>query len=151
MDNKELIARLKNCGMPGSMEMRAAKALEAAQAEIAKLRKVTQSIGADGPSEDDVMQMGRNFGDWENGFNTASQLIEARIAAAAGASPAQPSQARGLSDTTRLDFLDENKGRNVFSIASNWYTRANYGQPYRKRKSLRDAVDAVINTKGTSS
>ena len=70
--------------------------------------------------------------------------------AAAGASP-QPAEPVGLSDTQRIDFLDENKGSNVLSLAGSWYTRPGYGQPYKKRTSLRYAVDAAINAKGAAS
>ena len=92
------------------------------------------------------------YGVHHNDATDAVGYIEQAIAImqAALAQQVQPSQAPELNDTQRIDFLDANKGSNLFSIAGNWYTRSGYGQPYKKRKSLRDAVDAAINAKGAT-
>lgn len=52
-------------------------------------------------------------------------------------------------DAARINYLNKNKEKNVFSIVSSWYTRPGYGQPYKKRKSLREAIDAAIAAEET--
>jgi hypothetical protein len=47
-------------------------------------------------------------------------------------------------DTKRLDFMDKHGSSKVFSIIDNWYTRTGYGMPYKKHKSIRDAIDAAM-------
>lgn len=47
--------------------------------EINRLMRVTHNCGADSLSEDDVIAEGRNFGDWEAGFDAAITVIENRI------------------------------------------------------------------------
>lgn len=46
-------------------------------------------------------------------------------------------------DTIRLDWLDADESRCVFHLGKSWYTRPSYGMPYRKRASLREAIDAA--------
>lgn len=54
-------------------------------------------------------------------------------------------QARGenVLDTMRLDWLDADESRCVSHLGKSWYTRPSYGLPYRKRASLREAIDAA--------
>ena len=59
--------------------------MNALQAEIARLRQATFQVGADGPSEDDLIRDGRNFGDWEAGFSEAVRIINSRMALPANA------------------------------------------------------------------
>lgn len=53
-------------------------------------------------------------------------------------------QQRSAEDTARLDWLEADVGKRVFHLGEAWYIRTNYGQPYRKQKSLREAIDAAI-------
>jgi len=46
-------------------------------------------------------------------------------------------------DAARLDWLENDVGCRVFHLGKSWYTRANFGMPYRKRASLREAIDAA--------
>lgn len=46
-------------------------------------------------------------------------------------------------DTAMLDWLDADANEHVFHIGKTWYTRPSYGQPYRKRPNLRDAIRAA--------
>lgn len=54
----------------------------------------------------------------------------------------QPSPA--ALDAARLDWLESDAGCRVFHLGKSWYTRANFGMPYRKQASLREAIDAAI-------
>jgi hypothetical protein len=51
-------------------------------------------------------------------------------------------------DAQRLDFLDSTHGKHVVELGGRWYTRANYGMPIKKRKNLRDAIDAAKAAQG---
>lgn len=53
-------------------------------------------------------------------------------------------------DTMRLDWLDADDSRCVFHLGKSWYTRPSYGLPYRKRASLREAIDAAIDAARTA-
>lgn len=55
------------------------RTVDSLQAEIDRLMRVTHNCGADSLSEDDVIAEGRNFGDWEAGFDAAITVIENRI------------------------------------------------------------------------
>ena len=46
-----------------------------------------------------------------------------------------------LEDAARLDWLEADESRCVFHLGKSWYTRPSYGLPYRKRASLREAID----------
>lgn len=48
-----------------------------------------------------------------------------------------------------LDYLDEDKGKTVVHLGARWYTRPNYGQPLRRRLSLRDAASVAMSWKET--
>lgn len=39
-----------------------------------------------------------------------------------------------------LAWLDKDAGMQVFHVARSWYTRKQWGQPYRRHASLRDAI-----------
>ena len=56
--------------------------------------------------------------------------------------PAPAAQGDAL-DAARLDWLENDVGCRVFHLGKSWYTRANFGMPYRKRASLREAIDAA--------
>lgn len=47
-------------------------------------------------------------------------------------------------DAACLDWLDATGKNKVLSLCDRWYTRADYGQPYRKHKNLREAIDAAM-------
>ena len=51
-----------------------------------------------------------------------------------------------MTDTERLDFYAANTTM-VLNIGSTWYYRKSYGQPIRKSKDLRDAIDAAKKLK----
>lgn len=46
-------------------------------------------------------------------------------------------------DTKRLDWM-ETGGDQLFNLGTTWYARAGYGQPHRKYKDLRSAIDAAM-------
>lgn len=56
-----------------------------------------------------------------------------------------------VTDTQLLDFLEKEHFSNVFPIGSTWYSRIAYGQPYRKHKTLRDAITTAIKQKRKTS
>lgn len=56
--------------------------------------------------------------------------------------PAPAAQGDAL-DTMRLDWLSADESKCVFQLGKSWYTRPSYGMPYRKRASLREAIDAA--------
>ena len=60
----------------------------------------------------------------------------------------QPAPAPLSDDTKRLDWMGKDAGERVFHVGANWYTRPTYGQPYRKHKNLRAAIDAAIAAQG---
>lgn len=64
--------------------------------------------------------------------------FERTIAEKAAPQPSPASQ-----DAARLDWLDADESRCVFHLGKSWYTRDNFGMPYRKRASLREAIDAA--------
>jgi hypothetical protein len=68
--------------------------------------------------------------------------IDAHVERILGDAPAPASQADAL-DAARLDWLENDVGCRVFHLGKSWYTRANFGMPYRKRASLRDAIDTA--------
>jgi hypothetical protein len=53
----------------------------------------------------------------------------------------QPSPA--AQDAARLDWLEADEMNRVLHLGKSWYTRAGYGSPYRKRASLREAIDTA--------
>jgi hypothetical protein len=62
----------------------------------------------------------------------------------------QPEPAPLSDDTKRIDLMDKDAGERVVNLGANWYTRQSYGQPYRKHKNLRAAIDAaMVAQKGT--
>ena len=62
----------------------------------------------------------------------------------------QPAPAPVSDDTKRLDWMDKDAGERVFHVGADWYTRPTYGQPYRKHKNLRAAIDAALAAQGGS-
>ena len=48
-----------------------------------------------------------------------------------------------LEDAARLDWLEADEMNRVFHLGKFWYTRTSYGMPYRKRASLREAIDTA--------
>lgn len=70
------------------------------------------------------------------------EIIRERIDAAKAAIHARAAQGDAL-DAARLDWLDADESRCVFHLGKSWYTRPSYGLPYRKRASLREAIDAA--------
>lgn len=62
--------------------------------------------------------------------------------AAPTAQPSPAAQGDAL-DAARLDWLEADEGQHVFHLGGSWYTRSGYGMPYRKRASLRAAIDAA--------
>lgn len=68
--------------------------------------------------------------------------IRAALVAARATPPAQAADSV-LEDAARLDWLESDVGCRVFHLGKSWYTRANFGMPYRKRASLREAIDAA--------
>lgn len=75
-------------------------------------------------------------------YARAIEIIRERIDAAKAAIRARAAQGDAL-DTMRLDWLDADESRCVFHLGKSWYTRPSYGLPYRKRASLREAIDAA--------
>lgn len=57
--------------------------------------------------------------------------------------PAQAAESV-LEDAARLDWLEADESKCVFHLGKSWYTRSSYGMPYRKRASLRAAIDAAM-------
>lgn len=55
----------------------------------------------------------------------------------------QPAAQGDALDAARLDWLENDVGCRVFHLGKSWYTRANFGMPYHKRASLREAIDAA--------
>ena len=51
-------------------------------------------------------------------------------------------------DTKRLDWMDKDTGERVLHLGACWYTRPTYGQPHRKQKNLRAAIDAALAAQG---
>ena len=72
----------------------------------------------------------------------AAALVAELRAAIEAASTTPTAQVDAL-DTMRLDWLDADESRCVFHLGKSWYTRPSYGLPYRKRASLREAIDAA--------
>ncbi|PVY56779.1 MULTISPECIES: hypothetical protein [unclassified Simplicispira] len=72
----------------------------------------------------------------------AAALVAELRAAIEAASTTPTAQGDAL-DTMRLDWLDADGNRCVFHLGKSWYTRPSYGLPYRKRASLREAIDAA--------
>src|SRR3990167_5823198 len=66
----------------------------------------------------------------------------ARAEREAAPQPSPAAQGDAL-DTMRLDWLDADDSRCVFHLGKSWYTRPSYGLPYRKRASLREAIDSA--------
>lgn len=44
-----------------------------------EIMKIIRNCGEGGPSEDDIIAQGRNYGDWENGVDTTCKAIKERI------------------------------------------------------------------------
>ena len=47
-------------------------------------------------------------------------------------------------DTRRLDWMEADSEQHLLVVGKSWYTRAGYMQPYRKCKSLREAIDMTM-------
>jgi hypothetical protein len=45
-----------------------------------------------------------------------------------------------IDDTARLDWFSKNADR-IARVGNTWYTRVQYGAPYRKAANLREAID----------
>jgi len=74
------------------------------------------------------------------------QAVEALVKQVLHDLPApQPSPAAqgDAQDAARLDWLEADEMNRVFRLGKFWYTRAGYGMPYRKRASLREAIDTA--------
>ena len=48
----------------------------------------------------------------------------------------------------QLAWLDKDAGMQVFHIAASWYTRKQWGQPYRRHLSLRSAIGFALTDRG---
>jgi hypothetical protein len=77
-------------------------------------------------------------------LNCAASIARARDAQWQPLLDAKDAEIAKLSeDAARLDYLDKHGRSTVFAIVNNWYTRPDYGMPYKKHKSLRAAIDAA--------
>lgn len=66
-----------------------------------------------------------------------------RAAQPAEAPQPSPAALRDALDAARMNWLENDVGCRVFHLGKSWYTRDNFGMPYRKRASLREAIDAA--------
>lgn len=51
-----------------------------------------------------------------------------------------------ITDSDRIDFMESDAATRLIH-AGGWYSRASYGMPYKKHKSLRDAIDFLITAR----
>ena len=104
---------------------------------------LAESVGLIGPASrtHDLHGAIQRFHDLicANATIKAAQMAAEAISAAAP-QPSPAAQGDAL-DTMRLDWLDADESRCVFHLGKSWYTRPSYGLPYRKRASLREAID----------
>lgn len=76
-----------------------------------------------------------------NHYNFSLECAPINSAILTAKAAPQPSPA--AQDAARLDWLENDVGCRVFHLGKSWYTRANFGMPYRKQASLRAAIDAA--------
>lgn len=108
---------------------------------IAAVCKAFRAARVPAPSKEEIDALVRAYlGDCGPQASRIYDFVTAVLAMASR--PAQVADS-ALEDAARLDWLEADEMKRVFHLGKFWYTRASYGMPYRKRASLREAIDTA--------
>jgi hypothetical protein len=80
---------------------------------------------------------------WANEVSTRKAAADALEAQAKRIEELVAERDAAVADAERLTYLEGDEMKRVFKIGKTWYWKQEYGQPHRKAKTLRAAIDTA--------